>query len=64
LFSRDVGWVGDKKLGVLTLQPLSKYKNALAEFKKHSNLNFRTLSKVKSEHFCATFDGRNINVDI
>ncbi|XP_008190126.1 zinc finger MYM-type protein 1-like [Acyrthosiphon pisum] len=64
LFGRDVGGLGDQKLGVLTLQPLSKYKNAVADFKKHSTLNYHALAIVKSDHFCATYEGNDISVDV
>ncbi|KAF0709155.1 zinc finger MYM-type protein 1-like [Aphis craccivora] len=64
LFGRDFGGIGDQKLGVLTLQPLSKYKNAIADFKKHSTLNYHALSIVKSEHFCASYEGKDVSVDV
>jgi len=47
LFGRDFSGVGDQKLGFFTLQLLSKYKNAVADFKKHSTLNYHALSIVK-----------------
>lgn len=55
--------IGGQKLGVLKETPLIKYKDALYDFKKHSEREYHKTATLRSFEFMKCFEGKQQTIE-